>query len=100
MTRTCPDPHWPPIGVRATLLAVTEDAKKVLNEALRLSSGDRAEVIDGLLASLETAAPGPDRSGEEWLAEIERRAREARAGAPGTPWPEVRRKIEDRLAGR
>ena len=78
---------------------MTEDAKKVLHEALQLSGDDRAEVVDGLLASLDSPGPGLDRSNEEWIAEIERRAREALAGTSGTPWPEVRRKIEDRLAG-
>lgn len=78
---------------------MTDDAKKVLSEALHLSHEERAEVIDGLLASLEPIGSGPDRSDEKWVAEIERRAREARAGAPGAPWPEVRRGIEDRLAG-
>ena len=70
-----------------------------MGDALHLSNEDRAEVVDGLLASLTPMAFGPDRSNEEWVAEIERRAREAQAGAPGTPWPEVRRRIEDRLAG-
>ena len=78
---------------------MTDDARKVLGNALHLSNEDRAEVIDGLVASLESVGPGADRSNEEWVAEIERRAREARAGTRGTPWPEARRRIEDRLAG-
>jgi len=88
----------PTRSLRAILPLVTNDAKKALSEALHLSSEDRAEVADGLLASLDPPGPGSDRTNEVWIAEIERHAREARSGSPGTPWPEVRRQIEDRPA--
>ena len=39
----------------------------------------------------------PQRSAEEWVAEIERRARAAMAGEPGLLWEEVRSSIEWRL---
>jgi len=35
---------------------------------------------------------------EDWLAEIERRARAAIAGEPGLSWEEVRAEVERRLA--
>ena len=40
------------------------------------------------------------RSEEEWLAEIERRARAARAGSPGVSWETARAEIERRRASR
>lgn len=39
-----------------------------------------------------------DRSDDDWLVEIERRARAAIAGEPGVSWEEVREEVERRLA--
>ncbi len=60
---------------------MSSSAEKVLSEALQLSEEARARVAAELLASLD-----PDietRGGEEWIAEVERRAREAIDGLPG-----------------
>jgi putative addiction module component (TIGR02574 family) len=74
---------------------MTDSARQVLSHALALSSEDRADIAYELLSSLE--AKPVQRDEEEWLAEVERRAREALAGAPGTPWPEARERIAERL---
>ena len=53
---------------------MTRSAQRVLDEALRLSPEDQALVLRELLARLDAEG--------EWAREIERRAAEARAGAP------------------
>ena len=77
---------------------MTDAAKRVLEDALRLSGEQRAEVAAELLASLGPPGPGSDRTDDEWIAEIERRARAAESGVKGIPWPEVRQRCEDGLA--
>jgi putative addiction module component (TIGR02574 family) len=72
---------------------------KLLEDALRLGLPERAELAAELLASLDGA---PDEDAEAaWAAEIERRAARARSGDDsGTPWPEVRDRIQDELRNR
>lgn len=65
---------------------------------MELNEEDRVVVASSLLESVE-AAPSV-RSDEEWVVEIERRARAALAGSPGLTWPEVRARIEARLVRR
>ncbi len=65
--------------------------ERLLNEALGLSEEERAEIAAELLASL---GPEDTRTDEEWLAEIERRARGALQGSPGISWEEARAKLE------
>ena len=67
------------------------DAEEILMEALQLSESDRARVAGELLTSL---GPIERRTGEEWIAEVERRAQAASAGVPGLSWDEVRTRIE------
>ena len=68
----------------------------ILAEALQLPLEDRADVAAELLASLEE---DPQAVEKAWAAEIERRAHGVLAGeSEGRPWPEVKRKLEDRLA--
>ena len=70
-------------------------ADDVLKEALQLSESERARLAAELLASLD-----PDietRDGEAWIAEVERRAREAIAGVPGLTWNETRARVEERI---
>lgn len=64
------------------------NAKRLLDEALALPEGEREEFAALLLDSLEPASHG---IGIDDRDEIERRATEARSGAPGVPWDEVRR---------
>jgi putative addiction module component (TIGR02574 family) len=73
-------------------------ADEVLREALQLSESERARLAAELLASLE-----PDietRDGEAWIAEVERRAQAAIAGAPGLTWDETRARVEERIGRR
>lgn len=72
---------------------------RLLNDALHLPTKERAHLVAELLATLEPAVPVVDRADEEWIGEIERRARDARSGTPGVPWPEARKRIEKRITG-
>jgi putative addiction module component (TIGR02574 family) len=72
-------------------------AQQLLRNALELPEEERAELALGLLDSLEPPSPSGNRSDEEWLAEIERRARAALAGEPGIPWDEARNIVEQHL---
>jgi putative addiction module component (TIGR02574 family) len=67
---------------------VNEPAKRILDEALKLSIPQRAEVAAELLASLD-GEPEPDAEAA-WTAEIEQRFRRIRSGqANGRPWAEI-----------
>jgi len=75
---------------------VATRVEDVLKEALQLPERERAQVAAELLASLE-----PDvetRDGEAWIAEVERRAHAAVAGARGLTWDETRARVEERLS--
>ena len=71
-------------------------AQQVLEQALQLDEEERAVVANSLLESIE-APPADRRSDDEWIAEIERRARAALAGSPGLTWTDARTRIERRL---
>jgi putative addiction module component (TIGR02574 family) len=73
---------------------------RLLEEALKLAPDERARIVAELLVTLDPDLPGQRRSDEEWIREIERRARAAAAGAPGVPWPEAREQIRSRLSTR
>lgn len=77
-------------------------AEALLQEALKLSLKERANVAAELLASLDDEpVENPDEVARAWGAEIERRARRALAGeSAGLPWDEVKRNLADRLAKR
>jgi putative addiction module component (TIGR02574 family) len=68
---------------------MNEPARKILEEALKLSIPQRVEVAAELLASLDGE---PELDAEAaWAAEIEQRIRRIRSGqASGRPWAEVR----------
>ena len=67
---------------------------RLLEEALRLSPDQRAELVSELLATLEPDTPSERRSEAEWIGEIQRRARAAVAGSPGVSWAEARAQIQ------
>ena len=69
-----------------------------MKEALELPQAERARLAAELLASLEPDVPGEQRGAEEWIAELERRARAAIDGDPGVTWTDARRQIQDRLS--
>ncbi len=66
-------------------------ARKIIEQALLLPENERAEVIAELLESLPPAGPSEARSDEEWIAEVERRARAALAGSSAVSWEQARR---------
>ena len=72
----------------------------VLEEALKLSIKERAEVAVKLLASLDDQEwDDPEEVERAWGAEIERRARRVLSGeSAGTPWEDVKQRLENRLA--
>lgn len=71
--------------------------RQLLKDALQLPDQQRAELVIELLDSLPSAEPGQERSDAQWLAEIERRARAAQAGAAGVSWEEARKQVLDSL---
>jgi len=74
-------------------------ARKLLQDALKLEAAERAELASELIASLDAEA---DEGVEEaWATEIAERATRARSGHdPGTPWSEVRERVERELKNR
>jgi putative addiction module component (TIGR02574 family) len=76
---------------------MAQSAKKILKQALLLPDKERAEVIAELLDSLPPSDPAESRSNEEWIAEVERRARAALAGSAGLSWEQARMQITERL---
>jgi len=72
-------------------------ADRLLGEALKLSTGERALIVAELLATLEPDLPSQRRGDAEWIQEIERRARAAMGGSHGVSWPEARDQIRSRL---
>ena len=74
--------------------------QQLLKDALQLPDQQRAELVVELLDSLPPVEPGQERSDAQWLAEIERRARAAQAGATGISWEEARKQVIDRLPKR
>ena len=75
-------------------------ADRLLGEALRLTPDERARIVVELLATLEPDSPSQHRSDQEWIQEIERRARAALAGNPGVPWTTAHEQIRSRLSPR
>ena len=72
-------------------------ADQVLTDALTLGDAERAELALRLLDSIEPPDPLDALDDEQWREEIARRAE--RAGASeGTPWEDVRARLEKRLA--
>jgi putative addiction module component (TIGR02574 family) len=74
--------------------------QQLLKDALQLPDQQRAELVVELLDSLPSVEPGQERSDAQWLAEIERRARAAQAGATGISWEEARKQVIERLPKR
>jgi putative addiction module component (TIGR02574 family) len=62
---------------------------------MRLANEERAQLIAELLDSLK---PPETRSNEDWIAEVERRARDALAGSAGISWKRARDPVTERLA--
>jgi putative addiction module component (TIGR02574 family) len=76
---------------------VARSTEKILKDAMQLPDEDRLELATELLGSVTPEVPGVDRSDEEWIAEIDRRAA-ASTQTSGRPWREVKAEIEAKLA--
>ena len=76
---------------------MSESARKILKRALLLPEADRAELASELLDSLPRPKSGEERSDEEWIAEVERRASAAFSGSAGLSWEEARARVSDHL---
>ncbi len=79
---------------------MSTSAEKLLSEALKLPDDQRASLVAEILKTLPPAVPGSERGDEEWLAEVERRARQALTGAPGVPWEDAIAEARSKLGGR
>lgn len=71
---------------------------RLLREALVLSVDERALLAAELLATLGPDVPAGQGGEDDWIREIERRARAAIAGSPGMSWSEARARIQARLS--
>lgn len=75
---------------------MTGQSRKLLNEALKLTPEERADVAAELLASLDE--PADEDVEGAWAEEIERRARRVLAGeSTGVDWAEARARISNIL---
>ncbi|MBM4125845.1 MAG: addiction module protein [Nitrospira sp.] len=71
---------------------MTQKSQVVLEEALKLSATERAEVAEQLISSLDEI---PDADVEQaWQEEVQRRLRQVERGEVKTiPWEEVQRRL-------
>ena len=75
--------------------SATED---VLTAALALPDGDRLELVEALIASLQPTDQPP--FDDSWREAIRRRSAELRSGAATPiPWPEVKRQAREKAGG-
>ncbi len=70
--------------------------EQLFQSALALPEDERLQLVEALLAEYDQAVEGP--LDEAWLAEIRRRSAQIEAGtATLTPWPEVKRRVRQRV---
>src|SRR5262245_30809225 len=73
--------------------AMSKTTSNLLNNALRLTTAERAELAAELLASLD-GEPEDDVEAA-WAAEIQRRVERVKSGeAKGRPWSKVRERLD------
>lgn len=78
---------------------MTSDALTILRDALALSEGDRADLAAELLASLPVSEGGLEIDSDEWLREVERRARSVESGETLLEnWDTVEARIRAKLS--
>ena len=69
---------------------VTDEAKKLLEEAMKLPVGQRARLVSSLIDSLEESDEADVE--QAWIDEVHKRARELETGqVRGLTWAEARR---------
>jgi putative addiction module component (TIGR02574 family) len=78
---------------------MTQAAKNIVKAAARLGEKERVEVVEHLLASLESQS---DKDADSaWAAEVERRSREIKDGiVRPIPWAEVKTKARKRVGAK
>lgn len=79
---------------------MSPSTQQLLKDALQLPDQQRAELVLELLDSLPAVVPEQARTDAQWVAEIERRASAAQAGAAGVSWDDTRKHVTDRLPER
>jgi len=78
---------------------MTPATEQLLQSALALPEDERLELAEALLAECDQALARP--FDQAWLAEVHRRSAEIDAGTVSlSPWPEVKRRVRQRLEGR
>ena len=71
---------------------------QVLTTALALPNGDRVELVEAILASLQPEDRPP--FDESWRPVIERRSQELQSGqAVGIPWSDVKKRARGQMGG-
>lgn len=88
------------VGSVSIMTRMASAVDRLLDEALKLPPDERARIVAELLATLQPDLPSQQRSDEEWIREIERRARAAVSGSPGVAWPDARDQVRSRLSTR
>ena len=78
---------------------MTQAAKNIVKAAVQLGEKERVEVVEHLLASLDSQSDKDVDSA--WAAEIERRSRQIKEGVvQPIPWAEVKTKARKRVGGK
>lgn len=78
---------------------MTEATEQLLQSILALAEDERLQLVEALLAECDRSLARP--FDDAWLGEIQRRSAQIDAGtAILTPWPEVKRRVRERLEGR
>jgi putative addiction module component (TIGR02574 family) len=84
---------------RCRLMSMTEAARALLANALRLDEDARAEIAAELLASLD--GPSDPDAETAWAAEIDRRVSAIESGTSvPESWQDVKTRIEKDILGR
>lgn len=78
---------------------MTALAQQLFDQALVLDEHERLALASGLLASVPPPHEAGERSGDEWIVEIERRARAALNGSPSLTWAEARATLDPEREG-
>ena len=77
---------------------MSSNVDNVLNAALALPDGDRVEIVEAIIASLQPDDRPP--FSEAWREVINRRSSELASGAvAGIPWEEVKQQARGRISG-
>ena len=77
---------------------MNSNMEHVLSGALALPNGDRVELVEAILASLQPEDRPP--FDESWRDVIQRRSAELRSGkVTPVPWPEVKRQAREQAGG-